>query len=739
MNREEITQSQRSRLAYVYIRQSSPHQVRSNLESQKRQRALVHRAVDLGWPRARVVEADEDLGISAARTSRKRVGFQDMVADVALGKIGLILALEVSRLSRSNRDWYHLLDICAVTSTLIADGEGLYSPRSYNDRLLLGLKATMSEAELHLIQQRLVEAARSKAKRGELRLRLPSGYIWDEAGRMQITPNEEVVQAIRLVFDRFDQLGTIHQTHVSLVEDGILYPVQSGSRGEVRWQTPSYRNIHSLLTNPIYSGVYTYGRRQTHETLDENHNPVKRQRQMEREQWHAFIEDHHPGYISLEAFERNQQRIVENRRSAETTGAPREGQSLLHGLLLCGRCGRKMKVAYGKGSRPTFYRCVRKRQDLASPVCQSLGARRLEQALERLVLAALEPLGLGAMIEAAQAHADAAQAERRHWQQRIERAEHEVELARRHYHAVDPENRLVARELERRFEKALQDLEGVRREAEAHIEHLPDPLAPEEEARLLELAHDLPGLWAAPTTRPQDRTRVVRCLIDQVVVTVPEEGPHIKAEVHWFGGEISTLEVPRGRTGRHRHVAEAELIELLHRLARDFSDTQVARILHRKRIHTPKGLPFTAHRVANLRNTHGIAPGPRVPKRGEHIYTAQQAGELLDVDGSTVIRWVEAGLLKGDQITPGAPWRVQITDEDVRRLKATDTPKGWMTLQAAAAALGVSQQTVLQRLKSGQLEGIRVQTGRQTAWKIHVHSKTYENQPTLFEPSVCEG
>jgi DNA invertase Pin-like site-specific DNA recombinase/predicted DNA-binding protein (UPF0251 family) len=738
MNREEITPSQRSRLAYVYVRQSSPRQVRENLESQKRQRALAHHAVDLGWPRERVVEVDEDLGVSAARTSRQRIGFQDMVADVALGKIGLVLALEVSRLSRSNRDWYHLLDICAVTLTLIADGEGLYDPRSYNDRLLLGLKATMSEAELHVIKQRLVEAVRSKAKRGELRLRLPTGYTWDEVGRTQITPNDEVAQAIRLVFERFDQLGTVQQTHVSLVEDGIVFPVQRGARGEVSWQVPSYRNIHSLLTNPTYAGVYAYGRRQTQESLDENHNPVKRQREMEREQWHAFIEGHHPGYITLASFERNRQRITENRRGEGTTGAPREGESLLHGLLLCGRCGRKMKVAYGQGSRPTRYHCVRKRQDQGSPVCQSLGARRLEQALEGLVLEAVEPLGLEAMIQAAQAHADAAEAERRHWHQRIERAEYEVKLARRQYDAIDPENRLVARELERRFEKALQDLEAVRQDAEAHIEQLPDALTPEEEARLMELARDLPRLWRAPTTRPQDRTRVVRCLIDHAVVTVPEEVNHVSVDVHWHGGEISTLEVPRGRSGKHRHVAEPELIELVRRLAREFSDVQVAYILHRKRIQTPKGLPYTAHRVANLRKTHDIAPGPRVPQRGDDIYTAQQAGERLGVDRGTVIRWVEAGLLKGAQVTPGAPWRIQVSEDDVRRLTTADTPKDWLTLKAAAAALGVSQQTVLQKLKSGQLEGVRVQTGRRTAWRVRILSTSYDDQPTLFDRSVCE-
>ena len=380
----------------------------------------------------------------------------------------------------------------------------------------------------------------------------------------------------------------------------------------------------------------------------------------------------------------------------------------------------------------------RKRQEQASPVCQSLGARHLEQALEGLVLEALEPLGLEAMIEAAQAHADTAEAERRHWRQRVERAEYEVELARRQYDAIDPENRLVARELERRFEKALQDLEAVKQDAEAHIEQLPDALSPEEEARLVQLARDLPRLWRAPTTRPQDRTRVVRCLVDHVVVTVPEEGAQVRAEMHWHGGQTSALEVPRGQTGQHRHVAEPELIELVRQLARDFSDVQIARILHRKRIRTPKGLPFTAHRVANLRKTHGIAPGLRVPNLGDDIYTAQQAGERLGVNASTVMRWVEAGLLRGAQVTPRAPWRIQVSEDDVRRLTAADTPRDWVTLKAAAVALGVSQQTVLQRLKSGQLDGVRVRTGRRTAWRIRLLSTSYDDQRTLFDSSVCE-
>ncbi len=732
MHRDDISDRHRSRLAYVYIRQSSLHQVRENLESRLRQLSLKDRAVELGWDPCQVVEVDEDLGVSASRNSRNRIGFDDMVAHAALGKIGLVICVEASRLSRSNRDWYHLLDICAITSTLIADADGVYDPRNFNDRLLLGLKATMSEAELHTLRQRLVEAVRQKAQRGELRIRLPAGYVWDEAGRIVITPDEQVVTVIRLVFQRFDELGSVNQTHLSLVDDGMRFPVPARSHGQVQWKLPSYGNIHSMLTNPTYAGVYVYGRTQTEETLDESHNPIKRRRRVEDDQLHAYIEGHHDGYILLEVFERNQKQIADNRRSPDVPGPPREGKSLLHGLVLCGRCGRRMKVAYGKDSRPTVFRCVRSRQELASPVCQSFGARRLEQAVEKLVLQALEPVGLEAMARATEAQAEAAEAEHRHWQQQIERAEYEAEVARRQYNAADPENRLVARELERRFEDALQAVEAARREEEGRLRGTPVPFAPEERERLLELADDLPRLWRAPTTRPQDRSRICRCLIDQVVVSAPDD-VHLRADVHWCGGEISTVEVRRGKPGVHRHAAESELIEQLRELSGEFSDAQIARIMHRRRLRTPKGLTFTAHRVACLRNRHGIPCGPRVPVRGDDIYTAERAAEALGVALSTVIRWVEAGLLKGSQSGPGAPWRIQVTPDDVRRLTAADAPEGWMTLRAAAEALGVSQQTVLQKLKSGEMKGVRVRAGRRTAWRIQVDATRPEDQVALFE------
>ena len=333
---------------------------------------------------------------------------------------------------------------------------------------------------------------------------------------------------------------------------------------------------------------------------------------------------------------------------------------------------------------------------------------------------------------AAQVHAEALDTEERHWQQSIDRAEFEADLARRQFGAVDPENRLVARELERRLEKALQDVEAARLEASNRRRELPKPLSEDEKARLLDLATELPSLWRAPTTRPQDRIRIVRCLIDEVVITVPKDGPQMQADIHWTGGEVSTLELPLGRRGVGHDGVESELIELLRGLATEFSDGQIARIMHRRRLKTAKGLTFTANRVAGLRKAHGIRSGPTLARAGEHIYTALEAANLLGVDRTTVLRWVEVGLLKGAQLTLGAPWRIEVTPADIRRLTAADVPPDWLSLKAAAIALGLSQQAVVQQLNSGQLEGVRVKTGRRTGWRIHVESTTCDDQRALF-------
>jgi len=729
MTPEQITANHRSRLAYVYIRQSCQHQVIHHQESQLRQRGLVHRAHGLGWPQERIILVDEDLGQSAAQ-SQERSGFQKMVARAALGKVGIILALEVSRLSRGNRDWYHLLDICAVTWTLLADAEGLYDPRAYNDRLLLGLKGTMSEAELHLMKQRLVEALRAKARRGELCFRLPPGYLWDEAGRMVKDPDEQVRSSINLVFERFAKLGTIHQVHLSLVEEGFRLPTLNGPGHELRWVIPSYDYLQRILENPLYAGAYTYGKRQVEQTLDSSQRPRKRLRKRPLKDWHVLIYDHHEEYISWEMFERNQRQIASNTQGKASVGAPREGASLLQGLVLCGVCGRRMKVRYFRRGRLIRYECLSQRRQLGAPVCQSLGAVRLERAVERLVLDVLEPLGVEAMIEASAAYVRAGEEEQRYLRQKVERARYEVDLARRQYDLVDPANRLVAHELEHRWEKTLLELEAVEAETEEPLKALERPLTEEDKQRLRRYAQDLPSLWWAPTTRVQERKRIIRCLIDNVVVSSPGDG--LKAEVHWIGGEVTTVEVKRARSGIHRYVTEQEVVDLVRELAKEFSDVETARILHCKGLKSSKGNSFTRHRIACLRRTYGIEKGPSLPKGGDGIYSAQRAAGLLGVCHSTIIRWVEAGLLRGAQKTKGASWRVQLTEEDRKRLMTADAPADWLTLKAAASRLGVSQQTVLQRLKDGQIEGVRVRTGRKVTWRIRLTAASCDDQPSLF-------
>ena len=488
-----------------------------------------------------------------------------------------------------------------------------------------------------------------------------------------------------------------------------------------------------MLKNPVYGGAYVYGRRQVEERLDAEQRPIKRVREQPDKNWHVLIEDHHEGYISWEHYERNQRQITSNRRTESNSGAAREGVSLLQGLVLCGRCGRPMKVNYSKGSQLVRYVCAGAQRQTGGSICQAFGAIRLERAFEQLLLEALAPLGVEAMLEAEAMHLKAGERHRTQGQQRLEHARYEVDLARRQYAAVDPANRRVAGELERRWEQALQELEQTKTEVDAKLKGLDKPLSTEEKVRLHQFAHDLPSLGSAPTTRNQDKKRIARCLVEQVTVKVPDEDAPLKAEVHWAGGEVTPIKVAKGRTGIHRYATDPEIVDLVRRLAEEFSDEQIARILHRKRLRTSKGLPFNAQRVTNLRYTHEILGRTRAKLNEKHVYTAEQAAKLLGVRSDTVVSWIELGLLKGSQITPGAPWWIQVTEADQRRLTAADAPKGWLPLKGAAQAMGVSQQTVLQKLKSGELEGVRVRVGARTAWRIHVDSKRYDNQMDLFD------
>jgi transposase-like protein len=527
--------------------------------------------------------------------------------------------------------------------------------------------------------------------------------------------------------------------HSALVDEGFQVPSHNRDATHVRWRVPGYGYLNRMLLSPVYGGAYVYGQRQVEESIDEAMRPVKRMRKRERKDWHVLIPDHHDGYISWEQYERNQRQIESNRRGPGGPGAPRSGNALLQGLVMCGRCGRRMRVSYG-GPRQTTLRflCAVARRQTGGPICQSLGGTRLERAVEELVLEALKPLGLEAMTEAAAAQAQESEGERRRWEQRLERARYEVDLAHRQYDEVDPANRLVARELERRWEEALKALQRTEQEAAERIERLETPLSNEDKERLRCYASDLLSLWEAPTTRPQDRKRIVRLLVEQIVVRVSEDGKAVEARVHWSGGEISDLVVAKTQRGETRYVAPSELLDLICTLAEEFSGSQIAGILNRRGLLTPKGLTFTPNRVAVTRNNHGIEKGPAVPRKGDDIYSAQQAAKLLGVDRTTVVRWVERGLLKGAQFTEAAPWRIQVTGEDIERLRPAESPEGWVSLKAAASALGLSQQGVLQKLNCGDLEGVRGNEGRRPSWRIRLTPTAYDQQPALFAPDETE-
>ncbi|MGH2909018.1 MAG: recombinase family protein, partial [Solirubrobacteraceae bacterium] len=468
------------RRAYVYVRQSTIAQVQRNVESRERQYELGERAVELGWHASEVVVVDEDQGRSGKSTDG-RDGFQGLVADVGLGRVGIVLGIEVSRLARNNASWYQLLDLCALTDTLIADSDGIYHPGLHNDRLVLGLKGTMSEAELHVLRARLRGGSLHKAGKGELRLPLPAGYEYDQQGTVRVTPDEAVADAIATVFAYFEELQSARQVMLRLLAEERKLPRRARTDCQVRWTTASYKAIHDILTNPVFAGAYAYGRKRTERRVTAG-VVTEHQRRAPREEWHVCIEDHHAGYITFERYLANQQRLRSNWRPprGESGGAAREGRALLQGLIRCGRCGRRMQVGYSGKTRVPNYSCVRGNQLYGTKRCQSVGGRRIEQVVLAAVFEALRPAGIDATLRAIEQGSSEHHARVRSAELELERAQISAERARRQFDVCEPENRLVARSLEREWEQRLTDVRGVERALAEVAAKRPDPLTDEE-------------------------------------------------------------------------------------------------------------------------------------------------------------------------------------------------------------------------------------------------------------------
>jgi DNA invertase Pin-like site-specific DNA recombinase len=724
------------RRAYVYVRQSTMAQVERNSESRERQYELVERAVALGWNAAEVVVVDEDQGRSA-KSVDGRDGFQRLVAEVGLGRVGIVLGIEVSRLARRNADWYGLLDLCALTDTLIADSDGIYHPGLHNDRLVLGLKGTMSEAELHVLRARLRGGSLHKAGKGELRLPLPAGFVYDESGRVRVTPDEAVADAIATVFLYFDQLQSARQVMLRLLEEERKLPRRATSDRQVRWATPTYKAVHEILTNPVYAGCYAYGRKRTERRVEDG-VVRERQRRRSREEWHVCIEGHHPGYLTFERYLANQERLRANWRPprGEGGGAAREGRALLQGLIRCGRRGRRMQVGYSGKTLVPHYACVRGNQLYGSGRCQSVGGRRIEQVVLDAVFEALRPAAIEATLRAIE-HANSNHHALIHSAElELERAQIHAQRAHRQFDACEPENRLVARTLEREWEQRLTDVRRAERALADAAAKRPHPLSDEEIAWCRHAGADLRKVFEAPTTSDRERKQLLRAILTDVIVTVDRASEQHTAQLRvvWEGGQVTEHSLLLPRTGSHTRCTDQDTIALVRQLAERYPDKQIAAILARQGRRTGAGNPFTAHRVAGLRAHHGIPACPvRAAGDDGEVVTIAKAASELGVSTATVHRWLREGFIVGEQITPGAPWQIRLTDE-LRQRVCEQAPDGWLPLTQAAQALSVARQTVLHKVQRGELAAVYVHRGKRKGLRIQVKP----NQAGLFEKDIRE-
>lgn len=674
----KITAEHLCRSAIIYIRQSTAYQVVNNLESQRRQYGLTERARQLGWDDVHVV--DDDLGRSGAGTARP--GFEKLLAAICEGRVGAVVSLEASRLARNGRDWHTLLEFCGLVGTLIVDEDGVYDPRLINDRLLLGMKGTMSEMELSLFRQRSIEALRQKARRGELLLTVAVGYVKAEDGQLDKDPDRRVQDGIALVFRKFAELQSVRQVLLWFRQEQVLVPAVVQGRGKhaIEWKVPVYHTLHHMLTNPIYAGAYAFGRRGTRVVIEGGRKRVMRDSiRRNWKDWEVLIRSHHEAYISWEEFERNQHLIADNAngKSYLGRGAIRRGEALLPGLFRCARCGRRLHVAYsGKGGNTQRYICRGTFSDTAVDNCIRFGGMRVDRAVVREVLDRLQPLGIEAALAAMETQGQEHGDKRQQVENACRQARYEVERARRQYDAVDPENRLVAGELERRWNEKLTHLGELETELERFVALQVPTVSAEERARLMALGNDLARAWDSPGASTETRKKIIRLLIKEIIVDVVDD--NLALIIHWQGGDHTRLIVKKNKVGQTRWTIEGDTLDLVRVLARQMPDLSIAAVLNRVGKRTGKDNSWTRSRVCSLRNNHGIAPyrdGERAD-RGEA--TLDEAAGILQVSPSTVRRMVDRGILAANQLCKGAPWVIHLSDiennavrreADARRLR----------------------------------------------------------------------
>jgi DNA invertase Pin-like site-specific DNA recombinase len=659
------------RKAVVYVRQSTPQQVQSNLESQRRQYELVDVARQRGFTNVEVI--DDDLGRTASGAV-ERPGFDRLVASLCAGQVGAVLCLDASRLARNGRDWHHLLDLCGLVEARVIDLDGIYDPCQPNDRLLLGMKGSISEFELGIIRSRMYEAARSKARRGELRIAAPIGYSWDRHVGLDLDPDRRLQEVIRLVFQKFRELGSARQVLLWMSSQNIHFPYPSDGRTltSFEWRPIRYRNVISILKNPFYAGVYAYGKSEKRTTIVDGRARKSYGHHKPMDTWEVFIKDHHVGYISWAEYERNQALLAGNAYGrVGDTKSGRGGRALLAGLICCARCGRRLSVVYtGRYPRPV-YRCEQPNSQLGQRRCLSVAGKRIDEIVAAEMLRAAAPMAIEAAEEAERMLRHEDQDRRRIAELELQQAQYDASLAERRYAACDPDNRLIAAQLEKAWENALQRVERCREQ----LDRTQTPKADDARPDLTGLADDLSAAWKAPRTTMRTRQRLVRALITEIVVDVDAEAGEIVLVIHWKGGQHSELRVRKPRTGEHGCHTPEQALAVIRSMAGRWSDEDIAASLNRMGMPTGQGKTWTARRVSSLRQVRGIH-GYRSAEENSEWLTLSEAAAYLGVSHHQIRKLIKVGILKSEQIMPDAPHQIRVSDLQEKTVAAALKRKG---------------------------------------------------------------
>ncbi len=730
MKRETLIRPRHlERLALVYVRQSTPGQVLENRESTRLQYELRERAEQLGWPRERIETIDEDLGCSGSGEVR-RAGFARLLRSVARGRVGAVFGLDASRFARNGADWFKLLRWLRATETLLVTDEGVYDANSGDDSFVLGIHGALSESELYKIKARLDKGMLSKARRGELYHHVPTGYVVD-GKRLRKDPDRDVREAVGEVFQRFRELGTALQVARQLREEGLKLPTRHPDERGLEWREATYSRVWNVLRNPAMGGAYAWGRTRTRLQLDERGRERKTRHKLPMEEWRVLLTEHHEGYVEWEEWLAIQARLAGNAVRQGGRGAAREGRALLQGLAVCGRCGRQLRVRYASAVQ---YRCE---PDLnGKGGCQYLGGMRLDRLVAEIVLDGLGPAAAEAALEAERQRDKEERRQLLGYRREVERKEWDERKARKEYLEVEPEFRRVKRTLARDWERAQQELEraqaalaGARKDLQAARQGAPASVSPEEREGLARCCEDLRAVWEDAATTWRDRKRLLRAVLEEVVLTADRAAGKLGVLLRWRGGWIDERELGLQPVPRPERTPEAT-VELVRRLAQFQYDPEVAAELRRRGLRTARGLEFTWQRVAAVRRQYGIPGCPRKQAGGPEPVSVKAAARELGVSVSSLYRWIEQGWVPAERSGPEGALRVRL-DARVRAKFRAAVPEGYVRAEAAARELGVSRQTIWSRIRAGSLPALRVVRGAERGLYVRLDSVPQPRLPGL--------